>query len=261
MGEIIARALIEREVIQPEQLIVADLIQERREALSALGVRVTGDSRDLLQTACLLVCVKPQNARKVLAPLRGAVAADTLVISIMAGIDLRFLASLLDHEVVVRSMPNLPARIGQGVTVWTPAEAVPDRERVLARMIFQAMGRELEVKGEDLLDAATAVSGTGPAYIFYIAENLLEAARGFGFDDAQALKLVRQTFSGAMDLWAETGEAPDELRRKVTSKGGTTHAAVTTFQEKDIGGIFRAGVVRARDRARELAVVAKENST
>ena len=260
MGEIIARALLEREVLQPEQLIVADLIPERREVLAQLGVRVTGESRDLLGVACLLVCVKPQNARKVLGPLRGDLAPDTLVISIMAGIDLRFLASLLDHEVVVRSMPNLPARIGQGITVWVPAAAVPDRERVLARMIFQAMGRELEVQDEDLLDAATAVSGTGPAYIFYIAENLLEAARGFGFDDAQALKLVRQTFSGAMDLWAETDESPDELRRKVTSKGGTTHAAVTTFQERDIGGIFQAGVVRARDRARELAGLAKGES-
>jgi pyrroline-5-carboxylate reductase len=260
MGEIIARALLQREVVAPEQILVADLVPERREELAALGVRVTAQSEKLLgQTECLLICVKPQNARKVLLPLRGMVPAETLVISIMAGIDLAFMAEMLDHEVVVRSMPNLPARIGQGVTVWMPAQAVPDRERLLARIIFQSMGSEVEVADEGLLDAATAVSGTGPAYIFYIAENLLDAARGFGFSEAQALKLVRQTFRGAMDLWAETGEAPDELRRKVTSKGGTTHAAVTTFQERDIGGIFRAGVTRARDRARELAHGAKEN--
>jgi len=259
MGEIIARALLKREVVQPEQILVAELRPERREELSHLGVSVTKDMHELLeQSSFLLVCVKPQNAKRALAPLRGTIPARTLVISIMAGIDLAFLSDLLDHPLVIRSMPNLPARIGEGVTVWTAAEAVPDRDRVLTRAVFQAMGREVEVQDEGLLDAATAVSGTGPAYIFYIAENLLEAARGFGFSEAQSLKLVRETFRGAMDLWAETGEAPDELRRKVTSKGGTTHAAVTTFQERDIGGIFREGVTRARDRARELAVVAKE---
>ena len=260
MGEIIARALLQKEVVESEQIIVADPDPARREVLATLGVRITAESRDLAGTTdCLLVCVKPQSARKVLAPMHGTLPADTLVISIMAGIDLSFLSELLDHDAVVRSMPNLPARIGQGVTVWIASPAVPDRERLLARIVFQAMGREVEVADENLLDAATAVSGTGPAYIFYIAENLLDAARGFGFSEAQALKLVRQTFRGAMDLWAETGEAPDELRRKVTSKGGTTHAAVTAFQERDIGGIFRAGVTRARDRARELADVAKES--
>ena len=227
MGEIIVRALLQREVVLPDQVLVAELQPERRELLEGLGVGVTGDSSDLLGASdFLLICVKPQNARRVLEPLKGKVPADTLVVSIMAGIDMAFLSELLDHRRVLRSMPNLPARIGEGVTVWCAAPEVPDQVRIISRMIFQAMGREVEVKDENLLDAATAVSGTGPAYIFYIAENLLDAARGFGFNEAQALKLVRQTFRGAMDLWAETGEAPDELRRKVTSKGGTTHAAV-----------------------------------
>jgi len=185
-------------------------------------------------------------------------SSGLLMISIMAGVDAAFLSAQLDHPLVVRSMPNLPARIGEGVTVWRPNPEVPDRLRVLARMIFQAFGREVEVEDEDLLDAGTAVSGTGPAYIFFIAENLLEAALHFGFDEAQALKLVRETFRGAMDLWAHTGESPVELRRKVTSKGGTTHAAVTHFQEQDISGIFRAGVRRAYERAKELSELASK---
>ena len=128
MGEIIARALLQREVVEPDQILVADPVLERREELARLGVRVTEERRDLVgATECLLVCVKPQNAREVLAPLHGMVPAETLVISIMAGIDLSFLSELLGHEAVVRSMPNLPARIGQGVTVWMAAAAVPDR--------------------------------------------------------------------------------------------------------------------------------------
>ena len=164
----------------------------------------------------------------------------------------------LGHPLVIRSMPNLPARIGEGVTVWRAAHAVPQRLRVLARMFFLSLGREVEVDSEDLLDVATAVSGTGPAYIFFIAENLLEAARAHGFDEQRARRLVRQTFQGAMDLWAETGESPAVLRRKVTSKGGTTHAAVTYFQQHDIGGIFLAGVGQAYQRAKELAARARE---
>ena len=259
MGEIIVRALLREEVFRPTEIVVAELEEARRRLLEPLGVRVVEDARELVPHCDLLVVgVKPQSAAVALTPLNGALDEETLVISIMAGIDVDSLVEYLDHPLVVRSMPNLPARIGQGVTVWRAAPAVPDRLRVLARLFFLTLGREVEVHKEDLLDAATAVSGTGPAYIFYIAENLLEAARDLGFDEQRALRLVRQTFQGAMDLWAETGESPTALRRKVTSKGGTTHAAVTYFQQEDIGGTFRAGVRRAYERAKELARKVKD---
>jgi pyrroline-5-carboxylate reductase len=257
MGEIIARALLEREVYRPEEIVLAEQDADRRRALSELGVTIRAETEALTSCDVVLLCVKPQNARAAVAPLAGRLGKQTLVISIMAGIELADLAVYLDHPMVVRAMPNLPARIGQGITVWQPAEAVPDRLRMVARMVFLSLGREVEVAREDLIDAATAVSGTGPAYIFYIAENLLQAALGFGFEEDQAHKLVQETFRGAMDLWASTGEPPDALRRKVTSKGGTTHAAVTYFQQHDVAGIFRAGVERAAARARELAQVAK----
>ena len=260
MGEIITRALIQREVVGTPEIMIAEVDAARREELAELEVGLTDDLDELLAFAeVLVVCVKPQNARSVLLPLRGVVRPETLVISIMAGIDTPFLVDILDHPQVIRSMPNLPARIGQGMTVWRSAPDVPDHMRLIAKMIFQSMGREVEVDDEDLLDAGTAVSGTGPAYIFYIAENLLEAARAFGFDDAQALKLVRGTFRGAMDLWAQTNESPAVLRQKVTSKGGTTHAAMTYFDSADIARIFRTGVGRARERAKELAQIAKES--
>ena len=258
MGEIIIRALLHKEIVGPLSVMVAETLADRRQVLGSLGVRVTGDSRELLPFAdVILVCVKPQNAGAVLKPLKGHIPSETLMISIMAGIDEAYLIDLLGHELVVRSMPNLPARIGRGMTVWKPAAAVPDRLAVIAKMIFLAFGREVRVDDEDLLDAATAVSGTGPAYIFYIAENLLSAALELGFDPDQARKLVRETFRGAMDLWAATGESPDELRRKVTSRGGTTHAAVTVFEQKDVPTAFRAGVKGAYGRAKELAELAK----
>ena len=259
MGEIIVRALLRKELFRPSEIIVAELQAERRALFEPLGVQLTAVAAELLPGCDLLVvCVKPQFATEALETLRGELDPQTLVISIMAGIDVEFLAEHLRHPLVVRSMPNLPARIGEGVTVWRAAPSVPDRQRVLARMFFLAMGREVEVDAEDLLDAATAVSGTGPAYIFYIAENLLEAAIDLGFDKQQALRLVRQTFRGAMDLWAETRESPGALRRKVTSRGGTTHAAVTYFQQQQIGKIFRTGVRRAYKRAKELSRVSRK---
>jgi pyrroline-5-carboxylate reductase len=261
MGEIITRALIAKEIVRPADIVIAEMHAERREHLAAHGVGLTAKAAALADGCdLLLLCVKPQDASAALAPLAGRLPADSAAVSIMAGIDLAFLAEHLAHPAVIRSMPNLPSRIGAGVTVWISAPAVPDRLRVISRMVFQALGKEVEVTDEGLLDAATAVSGTGPAYIFYIAENLLSAALDFGFDEGQALKLVRETFRGAMNLWAETGESPAELRRKVTSKGGTTHAAVTHFQEADIAGIFLAGVRRAHARAKELAEIAKSGA-
>ncbi|NOZ86677.1 MAG: pyrroline-5-carboxylate reductase [Deltaproteobacteria bacterium] len=258
MGEIITRAIIQRELFLPQQVMVAELSKGRREIIASLGVKVTGNAQDLLSFADVFVlAVKPQNAAAAVEPLKGKIPDQALVISIMAGIDIPYLVERLGHEAVVRSMPNLPARIGEGLTVWIASAHVPDRLVMIARAIFQAMGKEVQVRKEGLLDAATAVSGTGPAYIFFIAENLLEAARDLGFGQEEALKLVRETFKGAMDLWAETGESPIELRRKVTSKGGTTHAAVTHFKEQDISGRFRQGVRQAYRRAKELAEIAK----
>jgi len=253
MGEIIARALLDREIFRRSEIVLVEQNAERCQALGELGVQITAATEALHACDVVLLCVKPQNARAALAPLAGRLGEQALVISIMAGIELADLAAYVDHPFVVRAMPNLPARIGEGITVWKSAEAVPDRLRMIARMVFLSLGREVEVEQEPLINAATAVSGTGPAYIFYIAENLLQAALGFGFAEDQAHKLVQETFRGAMDLWASTGEPPDELRRKVTSKGGTTHAAVTHFQQHDVAGIFRAGVERAAARARELA--------
>lgn len=258
MGEIIVRALLRKEIFRPTEIMVAELLAERREVFLPLEVGITGHAPDLIPDCDLLVvCVKPQFATAALLSLGGKLEPHTLVISIMAGVETEDLTRTLNHELVIRSMPNLPARIGEGVTVWRATPAVSPRARVLARMFFLSMGREVEVEDEDLLDVATAVSGTGPAYIFYIAENLLEAARAHGFDEQRAQRLVRHTFQGAMELWSETGESPEVLRRKVTSKGGTTHAAVTYFQEHDIGGTFRAGVGKAYERAKELAHKAK----
>lgn len=261
MGEIIVRALLQREFVDPERIRVAETVAERRAEIGQLEVEVTASADDLVGTCdVLLVCVKPQNARAVLAPLGGRLPGETLVVSIMAGVDLGFLACTLAHDRVVRAMPNLPARIGRGITVWCPAPAVPETQQILARMVFQAFGREVRVEQEELVDAATAVSGTGPAYIFFIAENLLGAALELGFDEQQALRLVRGTFRGAMDLWAATDESPVELRRQVTSKGGTTHAAVSYFQKHEIAQTFTRGVNRAYQRAKELAALALDKS-
>jgi pyrroline-5-carboxylate reductase len=170
----------------------------------------------------------------------------------MAGIRRRVLKEGLAHDRIIRSMPNLAAKISQGMTVWISGDKVQTADRLMAKMIFQSFGRDFEVNEEDRLDAATAVSGSGPAYVYYLAEALMEAAIDLHFTAEEALKMVHQTFLGAMELWAETKESPGLLRQKVTSKNGTTHAAVKQFEKNKLKAKFIEGVRAAYERSLEL---------
>jgi len=164
MGELLVRGLLAREVVEPGDLLVAEVLAPRRAALEELGVRITAEAGDLSgQSEVVLLCVKPQAAREALAPLRKALHSEALVISIMAGLDMAFLCDLLQHERLVRSMPNLPARIGEGITVWCAAPRVTDQQALIAKMVFQALGREVRVQDENLINAATAVSASRAA--------------------------------------------------------------------------------------------------
>jgi pyrroline-5-carboxylate reductase len=203
----------------------------------------------------LVLSVKPQNMADVIQGIKNAVRGNCLVISIMAGVRIAKISSVLGDIAIVRVMPNTPALIGEGAS----ALFANDRAKSLmdnATQIFSAVGRTVIVDNEDLIDAVTAVSGSGPAYFFALMEEMIKAANGLGLSEDTAKTLVLQTARGAALLAVERdkfGESPAELRRKVTSPGGTTEAALKVFSAREFGQIIKQALTAACDRSKELA--------
>ncbi|MFH1728836.1 MAG: pyrroline-5-carboxylate reductase [Pseudomonadota bacterium] len=254
MGEILADSLIKKEVFAKEDIEIYD-IHERKlfELKEKYGIIPSSSIGSILKKADLIILsVKPQNINDVIIKMKGKLSSNQLIISIIAGVTLRFLKEGLKHQRVIRSMPNIASKISEGMTVWIAGSKADEYDKMLAKMIFQSFGREVEVEFEDLVDSATAISGSGPAYIFYIAETLMEAALELRYDKEDALKLVMQTFKGSMNLWAETNEEPETLRHKVTSAKGTTEAAINCFNNGNLKEKFISGVKAAYDRSKEL---------
>jgi len=258
MGEVILSSLIKKRIIKAQDIMVSDLEVERLAHLEKrYQITTTSDNAKLLtQSDITIFCVKPQKAKIMMDPLFGKFGQGQVIISIMAGVSLSTIQRLTGHSAVVRAMPNVPAIIGEGMTAWMASDAVSDRSCMIVKMIFQAFGIEDSVDSEDMIDAATAVSGSGPAYIFYMAENLMKAAMKLGFSAGFAHRLVQQTFRGAMNQWYHTGEEPEALRRSVTSKGGTTEAALNSFKKDEVPEIFVRAIETAYVRAGQLREIA-----
>ncbi len=253
MGHALAAALIRHGVSRPGQVLVVDPAPEARRRAEALGCR-SGAQVDaqLAEARVLVLAVKPQSAAEALAPLKGRLKPEQVVVSIMAGVRIETLQAALGHAAVVRVMPNTPAQVGLGMSVYHAHETVTAAQLVPVEALFKASGEALRVESEDLIDAATAVSASGPAYVYYVAEHWIRAATQLGFTEAQATLLVRQTLAGAAALWQSLGTAPGLLREQVTSKGGTTAAALQAFEAAGVGAGIETGVRRACERAKEL---------
>jgi len=238
---------------EPQDLIVAGRREERLRALAErLRVDTTRDSAVAAQDAdTVLFAVKPQDMRTVLAQVAPVFAPTQLAITIAAGIRMQVVEEALGRCPVIRTMPNTPAAIGMGVTALAKGQFATDTHLVTALNILGCVGKTVIVE-EAQMDAVTAVSGTGPAYVFLLAEILIDAAMREGLTREQAYALTYQTFAGASRLLTHDPADPAELRRRVTSPNGTTHAAVTHLQEKDWARIFVDAVHAARVRSEEL---------
>ncbi len=254
MGEAIIKAVLAGE-LAPHQVIAADIRPERGEELAArYGIRVTTDNVAAVREAGVVVlAVKPQVLSNVLADLRGHVPAGALVLSIVAGARLDTLIEGLDHKAVVRSMPNTPAQIGMGMTVWTAAPAVTAAQRSQAKAILKAMGEEVYVHDEKYLDMATAVSGSGPAYFFLILEAMVDAAVRLGFARPIARQLVLQTALGSVLFARDSGKHLAELRNMVTSPGGTTAEALHEMERGALRATISEAITAAYNKSRSLA--------
>jgi pyrroline-5-carboxylate reductase len=204
MGEAMIQGLLKQNMVRPEQIIASDPRIERGEELAAgYGVRSTTNNLEAATKADILVLsVKPQVLDEVLPEVRGGARTCSLVVSIVAGAPIRMIADGLANPCVVRVMPNTPARIGQGISVWTATPEVPDAQREQARLLLKAFGEEIFVKDEDYLDMATALSGTGPAYVFLFMEAMIDAGVHMGFSRHIAEKLVIQTMRGSVEYAA-----------------------------------------------------------
>lgn len=225
-----------------DRLSVAAIEDDAR----ANGVAVRG-------AAIVVVAVKPPGVLALLDDIAADLDPDAAVVSVAAGVPIRAMALRLQAgAAVLRAMPNTPAAIGAGVTGLAAGPGVSRTSREAVRDLFRTTGTVIELP-EDRIDALSAISGSGPAYIYYFVEQLLDAAERLGFSPEQSRQMVLGTVRGSVRLLEQTGDAPEELRRRVTSPGGTTERAVAVFAERDLGGIVDAALSAAIARAAELA--------
>src|ERR1019366_1225899 len=223
-------------------------------------VTVTNDSK-IANSDIYIIAVKPQDFEKVAAEIKSLLQSAKCIISIMAGVKISRIESLLNNKNIVRAMPNSPAELGMGMTGFTASSALPVEQIHKVENLLATTGRAVFFENEDLIDACTAISGSGPAYFFYIIKNMIEAGIKLGLDESTATILVKQTMLGSFHLMNSTDKSLDELIKAVASKGGTTEAALSSFNESQVGDNIQKGVVKARDRARELNAVRSEEHT
>lgn len=249
MGEAIVSGMLEAGVADSGDVRIAEPIEARRDYLrDKLGVEVRPAAVDVLDGADLVVlAVQPKDLPAVMPDVGPGLADGQVVVSIVAGAVMDTLLEGLGHDAVVRVMPNTPAQVGAGMTVWTASPAVPEARIETTRRMLSTLGEELYVADERLVDMATALSASGPAYVFLFIEALIDAGVYLGMPRDMARKLALQTVAGSTRLVDETGHHPAQLKDMVTSPGGTTIEALRTFES----GRFRATVIDAVKAAYE----------
>ena len=230
MAEAMISGLIRNQLAEPRSLFCSDPREERLGQLRQLyGIQTFKDNVSVVSDADVVVLsIKPQVLQRVQDEINTHILPESLVLSIVAGAPISKIADGLNHEIVVRSMPNTPAQIGQGITVWTAAKAVSERQLEMARQILSALGDEIYLSDEYYLDMATALSGTGPAYVFLFMEAMVDAGVHMGFERHIAERLVAQTVRGSVDYFTRRDDPVHlaRLRNQVTSPGGTSAACL-----------------------------------
>ena len=256
MAEAIARGVMAKNVLRAEQMIAADVSPQRREVFQGeLKVRAIEQNADVArQSRVVLLSVKPQQMADALAALAPAMAGQTLVISIAAGISTGFIERHLGAGTpwrVVRVMPNTPMLVGEGMSGISRGANASDQDVATVRRLFESAGEVIEVT-EDKMNAVTAMSGSGPAYFFLLVEQMIAAGVDMGLSAQHARQLAAKTALGAAKMLATSSDAPEELRRRVTSPGGTTHAAITHLQAQSVPQAIVDAIKAAERRGKEL---------
>lgn len=249
------KALLSHGTLQPSQIAVSEPDEGRRTGLrERYGIHTHIQNAECVRGASVIIlAVKPQVAPAVLADIKQSVAQDALVVSIMAGVTIDALrAGLHAEQPVIRTMPNTPAQIGQGMTAWLPTDNVSEGQIAFALQIMAAMGANVRVAAEDYIDKATAIHGSGPAYVFLLLEGMIDAAVHLGFMRPVAEQLVLQTFKGSIDYAMQSPLHLAQLRNQVTSAGGTTAAGLYELEKAGVRTALADAVWAAYHRSVEL---------
>jgi pyrroline-5-carboxylate reductase len=204
----------------------------------------------------IFVAVKPQHSAELFDSMKEYMNNEQIIVSIMAGVTIQFIQESLGIERVIRAMPNLPAQVGKGMTSYTASDAVSRLELLTIENLLDTTGRSVRLDSENDIDASTGISGSGPAYIFYFMQSMIEAAQKMGFSDHDSKVLVGQTFEGAVELFNQSDLTPTSWMNKVASKGGTTRAALDSMEDNNVRELIKEAAYAAFKRAVELG---KEN--
>lgn len=204
----------------------------------------------------VFLAVKPYHCASLFDEIKHLMNDDQIVVSIMAGVTIEYIQAGLGIQKVVRAMPNLPAQVGRGVTSYTEAKEISRVELIMIRSLLDTTGESIRVENENFIDASTGISGSGPAYVFYFMQSMLEAALKMGFSKNDSKVLVSETFGGAIELFNQSDLSPDTWMDRVASKGGTTRAALDSMEDNNVKELIKDAAYAAFDRAVELG---KEN--
>ncbi|MGA7676776.1 MAG: pyrroline-5-carboxylate reductase [Dehalococcoidia bacterium] len=253
MGEAMIKSLLAKGAAKPADVTVSDVSETRRDILQKkYRIKAVTDNKEAVKGAEMVVlAVKPQELGKVLGEVKG-LSSQQLLLSIVAGATLDGLREGLGHSCLVRAMPNMPAQIGEGITVWTATAEVNQKQKDMAQSILAAMGKEIYVSSEKYIDMATALSGSGPAYVFLIIEALVDAGVHIGLPRDMAEKLVVQTVLGSTRAVEAMGKHPAELRNMVTSPGGTTTEGLLQLETGGLRSLLLKAVIAAYNKAKAL---------
>lgn len=256
MAESIIAGLLRKNLVVPEQITATHPRENRRAELhEKYQIDVSAENAAAVKKASkheksiVVLCVKPQRLGGVLKELNGSVAPDQIVASIIAGARIETISEVLNNKKIVRTMPNTPSQIGAGITVWTCTEEVLPTERADIKSLLTALGKELFVETENMIDMATSLSATGPTYVFMVMEALTDAGVHMGFSREVSKELVQETILGSVRFAMESHKHPAELRNMVTSPGGTSADAIYQMEKGGLRTVLSKAVYAAYQRA------------
>jgi pyrroline-5-carboxylate reductase len=254
MGSTFAESFLSAHIIRPNQLLILEVNEARVAYLKEKdrGIIKTEVGDYISEVDLIVLAVKPQTINQIYPNIRPFLKPHQLVLSIMAGVRLQSLEDGLGIKKIIRAMPNLPAQVGMGMTAFTAQDDVNKHELIAVQNLLSTTGRAIYFDKEEMIDAATAISGSGPAYVFYFMNAMVQAAIKLGFSSSEAEFLVGQTFTGAVQLQNRSKESHQQWIDKVSSKGGTTEAAIKIFNKFDTENTINEAIFAANNRAEEL---------
>ncbi len=254
MGRTYAEGMSKSKLLKKKNIMVLDKSDEKLEELDQISYfDAFSQLEDCVpQADIIFIAVKPYHAEQLLKKINPLVTADQIVISIMAGVTLDTIKSVSGVNKIVRAMPNLPAKVGKGLTSYVASDNISRLELLTVESLLDTTGKSIRVDNENLIDASTGISGSGPAYVFYFMQSMMDAAQQMGFSRNESRILVSQTFTGASELFDQSDLSPNSWMKKVASKGGTTRAALDSMEDNNVNELIKEAAFSAFNRAIEL---------